>query len=687
MRILLVEDNPGDAHLIEFLFREAGEAEQIGAIHLVHADCLREALERVDAEEFDAVLLDLSLPDGQGRETFLRMQDCAPGLPIVALTGLDDESLAGELVASGAQDYLVKGQVDARLLARTLRYAVERKRAEEKLRLAAKVFEIALEGILVAGADQAIISVNRAFYGITGYAEEDVIGRQIFAQGAGEAGFFARIWSSQCGAEHWQGEALCRRRGGADLPVWLNVNAVKNAQGRITHHVAAFNDITDLKRSEERLRHIAHHDALTGLPNRVLFHDRLEQALAHSRRSKILTALLFIDLDRFKIINDTLGHRSGDELLKRAAERLRGCVREVDTVARLGGDEFAVILGDLSVREDAAVVARKVLHTLGRSFALEVQEVFVTASIGIAVFGDGEEESSLMEHADVAMYHAKRAGRNSFFFYSPQMNAHSQKRLALETDLRHALERAEFLLYYQPQVEPSSGRIVGVEALIRWNHSERGLIQPCEFISLLEETGLILPVGEWVMRTACRQARQWMDHGLGRLRMGVNLSARQLLQDDLAEQVAGVLAETGLPAELLEIELTESIVMENAAQATEALRKLKALGVRIALDDFGTGASSLSYLKHFPIDTLKISSAFIFEVEHEADAAIATAVFALARSMKLTSVAEGVETQKQLAFLRREQCDSIQGYLFSRPLPAHAMRNLIEAGDVRAVGV
>jgi len=684
VRILLVEDNPGDAYLIKALLQEAHEAGQIEEIQLTHEATLSSALEHVEREDFDAVLLDLSLPDTLGRETFLRMQEGAPDLPIVALTGLDDELLAQDLVAAGAQDYLVKGQADGRLLARALRYAIERKRAEEKLRLSAKVFEIALEGIVVTDAGQSIISVNRAFSDITGFTEKDALGAKVFMDGNGGIGFFSKVWSSLDGNGQWQGEALCRRRHGDDIPVWLNINAVRNAQGGVTHYVGAFNDITALKRTEARLRHIAHHDALTALPNRILFQDRLDHALAQSRRTKNLAAVLFIDLDRFKIINDTLGHRSGDDLLKIAAERLRGCVREVDTVARLGGDEFAIVLGDLNSREDAAVVARKVLHALGRPFELAAQEVFLTTSIGIAVYGGGEEdESCLMEHADVAMYHAKRVGRNNFYFYSPQMNLMSQERLALETDLRHALEREEFVLHYQPQVDPASGAIQGVEALVRWNHPVRGLLAPSEFISLLEDTGLILPVGEWIMRTACRQARRHLDEGLAPLRMAVNLSARQLLQEDIAERVAIVLEETGLPPDLLEIELTESIVMENAEIAAVALSSLKALGVRIALDDFGTGASSLSYLKHFPIDTLKISSAFILEVEQEADAAIASAVIALARSMKLSSVAEGVETENQLSFLRRERCDSIQGYLFSRPVTSEALRDLIQADAKR----
>lgn len=676
MHILLVEDNLGDARLIELLLQEAYADRGAVAPQVTHVGSVAEALERLEQASADLVLLDLSLPDAHGRETFERIQRAVPELPIVAMTGNGDERLAEDLVAAGAQDYLVKGQVDARSLARSLRYAVERKRSEEKLRLAAQVFEVALEGILVTDEAQVIVSVNRAFSDLTGLLEAQVVGRPMFADD--DSGVFQKIWESQAGIEHWQGEASCQRASGESIPIWLNVNGVKNALGRVTHYVAAFNDITALKKTEERLRHIAQHDVLTGLPNRMLLEDRLNHALAHARRNHDIAAILFVDLDRFKVINDTLGHAAGDELLRMAAHRLRACVREVDTVARLGGDEFAVVLGDLSGREDAAVVARKILQVMGRPFTLAEQEVFVTASVGIAMYGEEDNfESDVMERADIAMYHAKRTGRNTFHFYSAHMNVLSQQRLAMETDLRRALEREEFVLHYQPQVDPATQGLIGVEALIRWNHPERGLIAPSEFISLLEDTGLIVPVGEWVIRTACRQAMTWRNEGKQPLRMAVNLSARQLKEADLIERVADILAETGLPPELLEIELTESIVMDNATEAAAALTRLKALGVRIALDDFGTGASSLAYLKNFPIDTLKLSSAIIVEVDTQMDAAIAGAVIAMARNMNLTSVAEGVETARQLDFLKREQCDSIQGYFISRPMAPEAMSELL----------
>ncbi|HEY3433028.1 MAG TPA: EAL domain-containing protein [Rhodocyclaceae bacterium] len=678
MRILLVEDNSGDARLIELLLQDALENGRLKQLELRRAETLAGALVFLEEQSFDVILLDLSLPDAHGRETYSRIQQAVPDLPVVALTGNDDERLAEDLVAAGAQDYLIKGQVEPGLLARSLRYAIERKRSEEKLRLVAQVFEVALEGIMVTDASQSILSVNRAFTDLTGHSEADVMGCSMFGL-VPQEGLFRKVWATQSSGEHWQGEAICHRANGEEFPVWLNINAVKNASGHITHHVAAFNDITVLKRTEERLRHIAQHDILTGLPNRMLFEDRLEQSLALARRNQAQVAVLFIDLDRFKIVNDTLGHASGDELLRMAAHRLRGCVREVDTVARLGGDEFSIIVGELASREDAALVARKVLQVMGRPFKLEAQDVFVTASVGIALYGETGHDANIMEQADIAMYHAKRAGRNNYHFFTPQMNELSQQKLALETDLRQALERDEFVLHYQPQVDPGSGKLIGVEALIRWQHQSRGLIAPSDFIPLLEDTGLIIPVGEWVMRTACYQAKAWMDAGIATLRMAVNLSARQLLLEDLPQTVQSILDETGLPAELLEIELTETIVMENASEAVAALTRLKELGVRIALDDFGTGASSLSYLKHFPIDTLKLSSAIIVEVDQEADAAIAGAVLTMARNMKLSSVAEGVETASQLDFLRKEQCDSIQGYIISRPMPPEALLALLQS--------
>lgn len=431
------------------------------------------------------------------------------------------------------------------------------------------------------------------------------------------------------------------------------------------------------RRVEEATRdlaYLAQYDSLTGLANRGLFRDRLAQALARADRHERLVALLFLDLDGFKAINDTLGHDAGDNLLKTVADRLRGCVRRADTVARLGGDEFAVILEGVSRIGDATAVAQKILDTVALPFILNGQEVFVTTSIGIAVYRrDGEDAEALTKNADTAMYRAKEQGRSTYQIYTADLHEKILQRLALESGLRRALERGEFLLYYQPRVNLRSGAITGMEALLRWRHPERGLVSPVEFIPVAEESGLIIPIGEWVLREACAQSRAWHAAGLPRLRVAVNLSARQFRHKDLAEAVARIVAETGLEPEWLELELTEGFLMENTQASSATLAALKAMGLRISIDDFGTGYSSLNYLQRFPIDTLKIDQSFVRGIPTDPDAAaIVTAIIALAHSLRLEVVAEGAETKEQIEFLKAQGCDEIQGYLFSPPLPAAA---------------
>ncbi|BBL71515.1 putative bifunctional diguanylate cyclase/phosphodiesterase [Methylogaea oryzae] len=678
MKILLVEDNLPDAVLLRELLRSDWREPP----ELVHAIDMSDALRCVQREAFDVALLDLSLPDAFGDETFRRLNRQAPNLPIIALTGLDDETLATELAQAGAQDYLVKGHLDAGILHRAIRYAIERKRAEEKLRLAATVFESTLEAILITDANGAIISVNRAFCDITGYSESDVLGRNpnLLQSGRHRRGFFRKMRDALGRKGQWQGETWHRRKSGEIFPTWMNVSAVGYANGEVSHYVGVFTDITDLKHSEERLDYLAHHDTLTGLPNRLLFHERLREAALHARQNNRIIALMFLDLDRFKIVNDTLGHTVGDELLAAVAERLRNSVRASDTVARLGGDEFAVVVSDMTDGSDIAHRAQKIIDTLSSAFSVGGNEVFVTTSIGITLFpNDNGEWSKMVENADVAMYHAKQQGRNNYQFYTAEMNACAYDQLMLETSLRHALERDEFVLYYQPQIDMPSGDIVGVEALIRWNHPELGLVPPNDFIPLLEVTGLIVPVGEWVIRTACRQVRTWLDEGHPPLTMAVNLSARQFREQNLKSNIAAILAETNIPANLLELEITESIVMENVQETVEILRQFKDMGLKVAIDDFGTGASSLSYLKSFPVDTLKISHDFVLNLPADNDdAAIAKAVITLARNMSLGSVAEGVETSEQMDFLRLQQCERMQGYLFSKALPPEQMAALLE---------
>ncbi len=441
-------------------------------------------------------------------------------------------------------------------------------------------------------------------------------------------------------------------------------------------------DLEERKRTERNMRHMAHHDALTDLPNRTLFRDRLTHAMAQADRYQQKLAVLFLDLDRFKAINDTLGHNVGDQLLRIAADRLQSCVRDCDTVARLGGDEFTVIVEDVGDRETAAIVAQKIIDTFSQPFNLHGHEVFVTTSVGITLYPDDDEHiDALLRNADAAMYRAKECGRNNYQFYVPEMNVRARERLMLENALRRALVREEFTLYYQPRVDLHSGRVIGAEALLRWRHPELGLVPPAEFVPILEETGMIIPVGEWVLREACRQNRAWQDKGLSPVRMAVNLSVRQFVQKDLAGLVGLVLTETGLAAPYLELEITEELLLEHSAANSETLDRLRDLGVHISIDDFGTGYSSLSYLKRLPIHTLKIDKSFVRDITLDADgAAIVSAIIAMACNLRLNVLAEGVETDAQLAFLRAQGCNEIQGYSFSHPLPADEFERLLREG-------
>lgn len=451
---------------------------------------------------------------------------------------------------------------------------------------------------------------------------------------------------------------------------------LKQANERLRH------DLEERKRTERAMRHMAHHDALTDLPNRTLFRDRLTHAMAQADRYQQKLAVMFLDLDRFKAINDTLGHNVGDQLLRQAADRLRKCVRECDTVARLGGDEFTVIVEDVGDRDTAAVVAQKIIDAFSQAFHLGGHEVFVTPSVGITLYpDDGEHLDNLLRNADAAMYRAKEYGRNNYQFYTPEMNVRARERLLLENALRRALLREEFVLHYQPRVDLRSGRVIGAEALLRWRHPELGLVPPREFVPILEETGLIIPVGEWVLREACRQNRAWQDLGLPPVRMAVNLSARQFMQRDLAGLVDLVLAETGLDAAYLELEITEQVLLEHTAGNAATLERLRALGVHIAIDDFGTGYSSLSYLKRLPIHTLKIDQSFVRDITLDSDgAAIVSAIIAMACNLRLNVLAEGVETEAQLSFLRAQGCNEIQGYSFSYPLTAQEFERLLRDG-------
>jgi len=566
----------------------------------------------------------------------------------------------------------------------TTRDITERRRAEEELRLAAQVFQNSGEAIMITDQENRIVSVNRAFAEMTGYAQEEVIGQRpsILASDHHDPAFYQRMWQTLMQTGHWRGEIWNRRKSGEVYPGWLGISTLRDPAGRLTHFVAIFADISERKAAEARIEYLAHHDPLTNLPNRVLFKDRLERAIAHGERTGGHVALLFVDLDRFKTVNDSLGHPVGDLLLQEAAQRLRRCVREMDTVSRQGGDEFLVVLTELRETDAVTRVAEAILASLAQPFLLDGHEVAISASVGIAVYPeDGRDFDGLLKRADVAMYHAKEAGRNAFRYYTERMNIDAVERLDLQNRLRRGLEQQEFLLYFQPLVELSSRRIVGAEALVRWQSPDLGLVAPGRFISVAEESGLIVPLGEWVLQEACRELRRWHDAGHRQLSVAVNLSAIQFRRGSVEESVRQALAQAGADAASLELELTESILLQGADQVLATVRRLKALGVRLSIDDFGTGYSSLAYLKRFAVDKLKIDQSFVRDLPTDPDdAAIVRAVIQMARSLNLMVLAEGVESEAVAHDLGLLRCDFAQGYHFSRPLPAADFRTLIAAG-------
>lgn len=550
----------------------------------------------------------------------------------------------------------------------------ERKRAEESLRLAARVFDSSNDGIIITLPDATIVAVNQAFTRITGYGADEAIGSnpRLLQSGWEKGNFYESMWQSLQEDGQWRGEVWDRRKDGEMYAQWTSISAVRDGAGRLTHYVAVLSDVTARKMAEERRDHLATHDPLTDLPNRMLFHERARQALVRAERAGGIVAVFFLDLDNFKVINDTLGHFVGDRLLQETAKRLAAGLRESDTVARQGGDEFTVLLEGLGGADEAAAVARKLLASLARPFQVEGHEVFVTASLGINLYPlDARNLDDLLKNADMAMYHAKEQGKNSFRFFSAKLNAGARERLELETALRRALERGELELYYQPEIELAGNRVTGAEALLRWNHPERGMITPGSFISIAESSGLIVPIGEWVLQEACRRNKAWQAAGMGSLYVAVNLSARQFQDPRFPAMIRAVLDEARLDPRLLELELTETLLMQNIDDAARTLQGLSGLGVRLAIDDFGTGHSSLNYLKRFPVHKLKIDQSFVKGLDSEPeDAAIVRAIISLGHGLGLRVIAEGVETTGQLEYLRAQRCDEVQGFLLARPMPA-----------------
>ncbi|HEY5717052.1 MAG TPA: EAL domain-containing protein, partial [Motiliproteus sp.] len=570
----------------------------------------------------------------------------------------------GELIGVGGIDIDITAQVES----------------EERQRQATTVFENTQEGIIITDAELAIIAVNPAFTELTGYSEAEVLGQRpsILQSGKHSPEFYAEMWHHLETSGQWCGEIWSQRKGGEIYPEWLSISDVRDDRGELLNYVAVFSDISAAKESEQQLEYLAHHDPLTELPNRLLFMSRLHHALQRARRDSSCMALLFVDLDHFKHINDSLGHAAGDQLLLEVAHRLTSSVREEDTVARLGGDEFTLLLEDLREPKDVEPVLTKLLKRLRRPFNIDGHKLHITGSIGVSLAPqDGDDETTLLRNADTALYKAKERGRNAYQFYTTEFTLQAQRRIELEQQLRDALEQQQFVVYYQPQLDLEQGILIGAEALVRWQHPERGIIAPDQFISLAEETGLIRPLGQWVLEQACQQMKHWQQCGYPIETIAVNFSREELTGGAFVQQIAGVLARTDLKANHLEMEIVESLIMEQSHEVMEALDRLRLMGISLAIDDFGTGYSSLAYLKQLPVTTLKIDRSFVRDIITEPnDAAIVQAVLAMTDSLQLFAIAEGVETAEQARFLRRHGCRQAQGYYFGRPMPAEQFEQL-----------
>ena len=684
--LLLIEDNPGDARLLREMFAE----DETHHLQMTEVGCMRDAETVLHERIVDIILLDLGLPDTEGLGAVKRAHAAAPRIPLVVLTGLDDDSVA---LQEGAQDYLVKGRIESRGLLRALRYAVERKAMEEALFIEKERAQVTLDcigdAVICTNPAGDVTFLNAVAERMTGWSQKEAEGQSVsdvfqVMDAISREAISLPVGGGRGSARNLQLRAngILVRRDGAEFPIEDSVAPIHDREGSSTGSVVVFRDVSAARAASLRMIHAAQHDFLTGLPNRMLLHDRLGQAIVLARRHGKQAAVLFLDLDGFKHINDSLGHSVGDLLLQSIAKRLVDCGRASDTVSRQGGDEFIVLLSEMQQAKDAAVAARRILVAVLEAHSIDRHDLHVTTSIGVSVYpDDGADAETLIKNADTAMYQAKENGRQNYQFFTPAMNARAVERQSVEQSLRRALERSEFALHYQPKIDFKTGAICGAEALLRWTHPTRGLVSPAEFIPVAEDCGLILPIGNWVLREACKQAKAWVDAGLPIATIAVNVSAKEFRGQNFLEGLFVILSETGLAPRALELELTESVLMKNSESAASILRAVRETGVQVAVDDFGTGYSSLSYLRKFPVDALKIDQSFVAQITAAGgDASIVTAVISMARSLKLRVVAEGVETREQAAFLRAHQCDEAQGYYFSRPVPPEQFAKLLRTG-------
>jgi len=682
LRILCVEDSENDVELLLRELRKGGFVPEYARV-----DNEIDMRAELSGTAWDIVVSDYSLPNFDGISALNALKQCRKDVPFIIVSANIGEEIAVMAMKAGAHDYIMKDNL-ARLVPaierelKEVKIRVQHQNSENEMRKLTGAIEQTTDAVMICNAQGKIEYVNSGFVRMTGYSKDEALGSnpKLLRSGRHDDSFYGVMWDTISFGDVFQDVFVNKRKDGSLYYEEKSITPLKNERGVVEHFISTGKDITEQMQTRERLHHLSQHDLLTGLPNRMLFNDRLEQAIPRARRSESILAVLLVDMDRFKNINETLGFDCGDHMLQAVGGRLQSSTRDGDTVARLGDDEFAVILEDVQQPEDVPKIIEKIIGSLAQAYYIDDHELFVTSSIGASIYpADGLEPELLVQNADVAIHHAKESGSNNYRFYESKMNAQSLYRLNLESSLRKALEREEFFLLYQPQIDLKTHEIIGFEALLRWAHPELGIVSPIEFIPLLEETGMIEKVGRWVLRKACKACMSWHQQGFNDISIAVNLSPVQFEDENIAGVVKNILDETGLSANYLELELTESTIMRNAAEAATTLTKLSSMGVAIAIDDFGTGYSSLSYLQKFPINTLKIDRSFVSElVRNEGDVNIVSAIILMAHSLGLTVVAEGVEEQKQLSLLQSKQCETVQGFFFSKPIDLKAAEEMLK---------
>jgi diguanylate cyclase (GGDEF)-like protein/PAS domain S-box-containing protein len=693
--ILLIQADARDAKVVRDALLESGN----GKFHVEWVTTCALGLERLavigkqkhqGTDGISAVLVDLQLPDVVGIETFDRLFAAVPHIPIVILSSSPDAAIAKSAIQRGAQDFLLKERLDDYVLPKTLAAVIDRAAIAEALFDEKEWAQVTLnsigDAVVCTDINGQVSYLNIIAERLTGWPKSEAIGRpleEVFRIIDSETR--ATVPNPMSMAAHQNRivglppTCILIRRDGVESAIEDSSAPIHDRRGRVTGAVMVFHDVSTARALALQLAYFAQHDSLTELPNRTLLNDRLSHAITVARRHQAGLAVLYLDLDRFKNINDSLGHLVGDHLLKSVALRLSGCVRESDTVGRLGGDEFVIVLSEMTRAQDAAVCAEKLLQAVRVPHVMDSHELHVTASIGVSVYPeDGGDIETLLQNADSAMYEAKDRGRNSYQFYRADLNSSATERQSLESSLRHAIDRHELELHYQPIVNVATGAMAGVEALIRWQHPILGSVLPAQFISIAEESGLIVPIGQWALREACRQARAWQDARLPPLRLAVNISSVELRSKEFVADVETILTETGFDPRRLELELTETFLMQDSTPTALVLDALKELGLQLALDDFGTGYSSLSYMRRFPIDALKVDRSFVRNLTTDVDdASVVRAVINMGKSLHMRVVAEGVETREQLLFLEEHDCTEAQGYYFSRPVKAERFAELM----------